>query len=267
LQNKIINNREFLAGSVYNKTNFEFNNMQPSCGMILIFLLVRLQWSKSNTEGRKVNETNKGNSSISGNNRSTVQPTSETLVLTMPTAINPSTIHHAAPTTANAKGNVTKRPGVSSRPNSTALTSTDGTGLSSNVTMLTTDGINNSATNFNRITVSLATFTTTGDFSGVTKSPAATSASGAIPHHSTVTYGTPLAATLPSDNSSIHLTASLPTSIAPTSPTEKQDSPTPNFNPIQQTTELNPNFSNPSTASPNSKDASEGKYLTKGQPV
>ncbi|XP_072722012.1 mucin-15 [Ciconia boyciana] len=233
--------------------------MQPSCGMVFIFLLVRLQWNKSNTEGRKVNETNNGNSSIRDNNQSTVQPISQRFVPPMTTAINPSTISHAAPTTANAKKNVTKRTEMSSWPNSTRLRSTDGTTLSSNVTVVSIGGINNSATNFNRIPMSLATFTTTGDFSGATKSAAATSASTETPSNSTVTYSTPSAAVLPSDNSSINPVALFPTGIALTSSTVKQDSPTPNFNPIQQTTEQNHNFSNPSTASPNSKDANEEK--------
>ncbi|XP_009584216.1 PREDICTED: mucin-15 [Fulmarus glacialis] len=175
----------------------------------------------------------------------------------MTTAINPSTISHAAPTTANAKKKVTKRTETSSRPNSIPPSSTDGTISSSNITMVSKDGINNSATNFNRIPMSLATSTTMGDFSGVTKSAAATSTSTATPSNSTVTYSTPSAAVLPSDNSSTSPAALFPTGITLTSPTVKQDSPTPNFNPIQQTTELNHNFSNPSTASSNSKDANE----------
>ncbi|NXV98321.1 MUC15 protein, partial [Calonectris borealis] len=186
-----------------------------------------------------------------------MQPTSHGFVLPMTTAINPSTISHAAPT-ANAKKNVTKRREMSSWPNSTSPSSTDGTTSSSNVTMVSKDGINNSATNFNRIPMSLATFTT-GDFSGVTKSAATISTSTATPSNSTVTYSTPSAAVLPSDNSSTNPTALFPTGITLTSPTVKQDSPTPNFNPIQQTTELNHNFSNPSTASSNSKDANEEK--------
>uniref|UniRef100_A0A8B9M5L2 Mucin 15, cell surface associated n=1 Tax=Accipiter nisus TaxID=211598 RepID=A0A8B9M5L2_9AVES len=249
---------EFLAGSAYNKTNSEVNTMQPSCGMIFIFLLVRLQWNKSNTEGRKVNETNNGNSTITDNNRSTVQPASQRFVLPTSVAINPPTISHAPPTTANAKENVAKRTEMSSRPNSTPLRSTDGTTLSSNVTRVSKEGINNSATNFNRIPTSFATFTTMGDFYGVTRSAAATSASTATPRNSPVTYSTPSAATLPSDNSSVNPTASSPTSITLTSPTVKRDSPTPEFNPIQQTTELNHNFSN-STPSSNSKDANEDK--------
>ncbi|KAM6205226.1 mucin-15 [Sarcoramphus papa] len=236
--------------------------MQPSCGMIFIFLLVRLQWNKNNTEGRKVNETSNRNSSITDNNQTTVQPASQRFVLPMTTAINPSTVSHAAPTTANAKENVTKRIEMSSRPKSTPLRSTDGTTLSSNVTMVSKDGINNSATTLNRIPTSLATFTTMGDFSGVTKS--ATSTSTATPSNSTVTYSTPLATALPSGNSSINRTALFPTGITLTSPMVKQDSPTPNFNPIQQTTKLNHNFSNPSTASSNSTDANEDKTNKEG---
>ncbi|NXQ94496.1 MUC15 protein, partial [Sagittarius serpentarius] len=188
-----------------------------------------------------------------------VQPTSQRFVLPMTTAINPSTIGHAAPTTANAKENVTKRTETSSRPNGTPLRSTDGTTLSSNVTMVSKDRINNSATNFNGFPTSSATFTTMGDFYGVTKSAAATSASTVTPNNSTVTYSTPLAAALPTENSSINPTVLFPTSISLTSPTVTQDSPTTNFNPIQQTTELSPNSSKPSTASSNSKDANEDK--------
>ncbi|NXH67442.1 MUC15 protein, partial [Hydrobates tethys] len=192
-----------------------------------------------------------------------VQPTSHGFILPMTTAINPSTVSHAAPTTASAKKKVTKRTEISSRTNSTPPSSTDGTTLSSNVSMVSKGGITNSATNFNRTPTSLATFTTMGDFSRVTKSAAATSTSMVTPSNSTVTYSTPSAAALPSDNASINPAALLPTGITLTSPTVKQDSPTPNFNPIQQTTELNHNFSNPSTASSNSKDANE-ENINKG---
>ncbi|NWU63684.1 MUC15 protein, partial [Pterocles burchelli] len=188
-----------------------------------------------------------------------VQPTLQSFVLPMTTAINPSTSSHAAPTTANVKENVTKRTEMSSWPNSTPPRSTGGTALSSNVTMVSTDGINNSATNFNSIPMSSVPFTTMGDFSGVTKSAAATSASTVTPSNSRVTYSIPWAAGLPSDNSSVNPTTLVPTGITLTSPTVKQDSPTPNVNPIQQTTELNHNFSNLSTAMYNSKDANEGK--------
>ncbi|NXN75432.1 MUC15 protein, partial [Himantopus himantopus] len=182
------------------------------------------------------------------------QPPSHRFVL--PT--NASTISRAAPTTASAQETVTERTEMSSWPNSTPPRSADVTTSSSNVTMASKGGIANSATNFSRIPTSLATFTTTGDFSGVTRSAAAASTSTATPSNSTVTYSTPSAAALPSDNASTNPTALFPTSVTLTSPTMK-DSPTPNFNPIQQTTVLNHNFSNPSTASPNSKDANEEK--------
>ncbi|GAB0189769.1 mucin-5AC-like [Grus japonensis] len=107
--------------------------------------------------------------------------------------------------------------------------------------------------------MSLATSTTMGDFSGVTKSAAGTSTSTATPSNSPVTYSTPLAEVLPSDNASVNPTALFPTGITLTSPTVKRDSPTSNVNPIPQTTELNDNFSSSSTASSNSKDANEDK--------
>ncbi|XP_074741236.1 mucin-15 [Strix uralensis] len=231
--------------------------MQPSCGMIFIFLLVRLQWNKSNTEGKTVGEKSNGNSSVTDNNPSTVQPTSQRLAPPMVTAINPSTVSHVASTTAKAKEDIMKTTEMTSWPNSTALKATDGTTSSSNVTMVSKDGINNSTTNFNR--TSLAMFTTMGDFSGVTRSAAATPTSTATPRNTTVTYSTPLSAEQPGDNSSINPTTLFPTGITLTSPTAKQDSPTPNFNPIQQTTEQNHNFSNPSTTSSNSNDSKEDK--------
>ncbi|NXL38600.1 MUC15 protein, partial [Glaucidium brasilianum] len=186
-----------------------------------------------------------------------VQPTSQRFDLSMVTTINPSTVSHVASTTTNAKENVMKTTEMRSWPNSTALRSTDGTTLSSNVTMVSKDGINNSATNFNR--TSLVMFTTMGDFSGVTKSAAATLTSTVTPRNTTVTSSTPLSAEQPRDNSSINPTTLFPTSITLTSPTAKQDSRTPNFNPSQQTTEQNHHFSNPSTTSSNSKDPREGK--------
>ncbi|NXE79174.1 MUC15 protein, partial [Cochlearius cochlearius] len=187
------------------------------------------------------------------------QPTSHRFALPMPTAMNPATVSYAAPTTANAQKNVTKRREMSTRPNSTPPRPTDGTALPSNVAMGSKGGINNSATNFNRIPMSLATFTTMGDFSRVTKSASAAPTSTVTPRNSTVTYSTPLAAVLPGDNSSINPIALFPTGITLTSPTVKQDSPTPNFNPTQQTTEQNHHFSNPSTTSSNSKDATKEK--------
>ncbi|NWX52023.1 MUC15 protein, partial [Steatornis caripensis] len=183
-----------------------------------------------------------------------VQPTSDTFVPPMTTAINPSTVSHAAPTITNVKENVTIRTEMSGRSNSPPPRTADGTTLSSNVMMVSKGGTNNSVTKFNRIPMSLATFATTSDLSGVTKSAVATSTSTATPSNSTVTYSTPSTAVFPSDNSSIN-----PTTITLTSPTVKQDSPTLNFNPIQQTTEQNHKFSNPSTASPNSQDANEEK--------
>lgn len=227
--------------------------------MIFIFLLVRLQWNKSNTEGAKLNGASDRNDSITDNNQSTVQSTSKRLVLTTTTAINPSIISHAAPTMATAEENVTERTEMSREPNSTPLRSTDGTTLSLSATTVSKDGINNSATIFNRIPVTLVTFTTTGDFSRLTKSAAPTSTSTETSSNSTATYSTPSPAVLPSDNSSINPTTLFTTSIALTSPMVKQDSTTKNFSPIQQTTELNHNFSNPSTASPDSKDADEDK--------
>ncbi|NXI66676.1 MUC15 protein, partial [Anseranas semipalmata] len=189
--------------------------MQPSCGIIFIFLL----------------------------------------------AINPSTVSHAAPTTASANENVMKGREMSSQPTSTPLRSTDATTLSSTFTVVSKDGINNSATNFKRNSMSSATFTTPGDFSRATKNAAANSTgipSTVMPSNSTVTKGTHLAAALPSYSSSINSTT-FPTGIALTSPMVKQDSPTPNFNPIQQTTELNYNSTNTSTASFNSEDTNEEK--------
>ncbi|NXK24526.1 MUC15 protein, partial [Arenaria interpres] len=188
-----------------------------------------------------------------------VQPASHRFVLSLTTAINPPTASHTAPTTASTKENATKRTEMISQPKSTPLRSTDGTTLSSNVTMLSKGGINKSATNFSRIPVSLVTFTSVGDFSGVTKSAAAASTSTVTPSNSTFTYHAPSAVALPSDNPSTNPTSLFPTSITQTSTTTKKDSPTPNFNPTQQTTELNHNFSNNSTTSSNSKDANEEK--------
>uniref|UniRef100_A0A8C3K6E1 Mucin 15, cell surface associated n=1 Tax=Calidris pygmaea TaxID=425635 RepID=A0A8C3K6E1_9CHAR len=202
--------------------------MQPSCGVIFIFLLARLQWNKCNTGGTKANEI-----SVTDNNQSTVQPASHRFVLSLTTAINPPTTSHTAPTTASAKENVTKRTDMISQPKSTPLRSTDGTTLSSNVTMLSKGGINKSATNFSRIPVSLATFTSVRDFSGVTESAAAASTSTVTPSNSTFTYNAPSAVALPSDNPSINPTSLFPTSITLTSTTIKKDSPTPNFNTTQ----------------------------------
>ncbi|NWW54992.1 MUC15 protein, partial [Pedionomus torquatus] len=193
-----------------------------------------------------------------------VQPASHRFVLSLTTAINPPTASHAAPTTANAKENITKRAETSSQPKSTPPRSTDDTPLASSVTMVSKGGINNSATNFSGIPVSLATFTSVGDFSGVAESAATASTSTVTPSNSTFTYSTLSATALPSDNSSINSTALLPTSITLTSPMIRKDSPTPNFNPTQQTTVLNHNFSNNSTATSNSKDANEEKTNKEG---
>ncbi|NWR57305.1 MUC15 protein, partial [Bucorvus abyssinicus] len=183
-----------------------------------------------------------------------VQPASQRSGLSVPTATNPPTISRAAPTTANARASVTTRTEMSSQSNSTTPRSTDGATLSSVVTTVSKDGMNDSATNFSRILTSSVTLTTTGDFSRATKSAAPTSASTATAGNFTVTYSTPLAAPHPSDNSSVN-----PTGTSLISPTIKQDSPTQNFNPIQQTTELNRNFSSPSTASSHSEGANENK--------
>ncbi|XP_030906272.1 mucin-15 isoform X2 [Melopsittacus undulatus] len=233
--------------------------MQFSCGKIFIFLLVRLQWNKSNTEGMKVNGTGDRNGSVTDKNWSTVQATSQRLVLTMTTAINSSIVIHSAPATANVKENVAETTEASSQPNSTPPMSTDGTTLPSVATTVSKDEINNSATTFNRITVSLATLTTTGDLSRLSKSTAATSTSTEKSSNSTVTYRTSLAAVLPSDNSSVNATTLFPTSIALTSPIVKEESTTTNSGTILQPTELKHNFSNSSTALPESKDANADK--------
>ncbi|NWU77179.1 MUC15 protein, partial [Onychorhynchus coronatus] len=189
-----------------------------------------------------------------------VKPTSQRSVLHRTTAVNPSVTSDAASTDVNANENVTKRTEMITGANITFLFS-DGTTVSSNVSK---DGTNNSNTNFHRSPTTLATFRTTGDFSGVTKSVAATSTSTVTPSHSTVTSITPGDLELPSNNSSINPTTLFPTSVTVTSPTVKQDSPTPNFNPIHQTTKLNYNSSNPSSAPPNPKDANEDKTNKEG---
>ncbi|NXG52931.1 MUC15 protein, partial [Psilopogon haemacephalus] len=178
-------------------------------------------------------------------------------VLPAVTATEPSTISHVAATTANAKEKVTEGTVMSSWPNSTASRSTDSSTLSSNVMVASKDR-RSSATNFNRIPVALATFTT-GDFSGETKTAAATSSSTVTPSNSTVTYSTPSAALLPSDQASTNPTTLFPTGLALTSPMVTQDSPTPDSNSTQQATELNHDFINLSTTSPHSKDAREDK--------
>ncbi|NWV82083.1 MUC15 protein, partial [Dasyornis broadbenti] len=189
------------------------------------------------------------------------QLTSQRFVLNMTTAVSPSTISHATPAVANVNENVTKRTEMITEAKSTSLSSSDGTTFSPTVSK---NGTNNSATNFHRSLMSLATFRTTNDFSEVTKSAAATSTSTETPSHSTVTYTTPGASVLPSDNPSINPTMLFPISVPLTSPKVKQDSPTTNVNPIQQTTKLNHNSSNSSIASPNPKDASEDKTNKEG---
>ncbi|KAK2527329.1 hypothetical protein Q9966_010419 [Columba livia] len=233
--------------------------------MVFIFLLVRLQWNVSNTEGIDVNEPNDGNSSIRDNDQSTVLPASQSFALPLTTAVNPAATSRAVPLTANDKENVAKRRGMRHQPHSRSLISTDGTTVSSNVTMVPKDGINNSATNFNKIPTSLVTFTTTGDFSAaVTKSAVATSASTGTPSNSTVTHSTPLAAGLPGDNSSINATTLSPTGITLTSPTVTQDSSTLNFNPTHKTTELNHNFNSFSTTSSNPTDPNKDETSKEG---
>ncbi|NXP23962.1 MUC15 protein, partial [Scytalopus superciliaris] len=193
-----------------------------------------------------------------------VKPTSQRFFLSRTTATTPSIISDTAPTAASAKENVTRRTEMTSGANSTSPWFSDGTTFSPNVSK---DGTNNSTTNFHRSPTSLATFRTTGDFSEMTKSAAATSASTVTPGHSTVTHSAPGSLVLPSDNSPINPTMLFPVTVTLTTPTVKQDSPTPNFNPIQQTTKLNYNSSNTSTASPNAKDASEDKTNKKGATV
>eukprot|EP00075_Anas_platyrhynchos_P001046 XP_005014320.1 mucin-15 isoform X2 [Anas platyrhynchos] len=155
-------------------------------------------------------------------------------------AIKPFVFSYAAPT--NATVNVTTETEMSSQTASTPLMSTtEATNLSSAFTMVSNDGINNSATNFQRNSTSSATFTIPGDFSRVTTNSAANSTglpSTVTPSNSTVTKGTHSAAALPGYTSSINPTT-FPTSIALTSPTVKQNSPTTNFNTSQHTTELN----------------------------
>lgn len=137
----------------------------------------------------------------------------------------------------------------------------------SSLQMCPKNAINNSATNIHRSPISLATCRTTGDFSEVTKIAAVTSTSTVTPSHSTVIYTALGVLVLPSDNFSIKHTMLFPISVILTSPMVKQDSPTPNFNSIQQTAKLNHNSSNPATALPNPKDANEDKDLSKVQLV
>ncbi|NXP44449.1 MUC15 protein, partial [Heliornis fulica] len=185
-----------------------------------------------------------------------VQPFSGVFVLPGTTARNPSATSHAAPT-AHANTSGTQRRGRTTPPRSTPPRPTNGTTSSSDVTMLSKDAINTSVTSFSRRPMSLVTLTTTSDSSGATKSAAATSTSTETASNSPPTYSTLLSPSLPSGNTSANPTTLLPTGITLTSPMVKQDSPTSNFNPVQQTTEVN--LSNPSAASPNSKDVNEDK--------
>ncbi|XP_013033215.3 mucin-15 [Anser cygnoides] len=175
-------------------------------------------------------------------------------------AIKPFVFSYAAPT--NASANVTKGREMSSQTTSTPLMpTTEATYLSSTFTIVLKDGINNSATDFNRNSTSSSTFTIPGDFSRVTTNAAANSTglpSTVTPSNSTVTKGTHSAAALPSYTSSINPTT-FPISTALTSPMVKQDSPTTNFNTIQHTTELNYNFTNTSTISSNPEGTNEEK--------
>ncbi|NXW82533.1 MUC15 protein, partial [Alopecoenas beccarii] len=188
-------------------------------------------------------------------------PALQSFALPLTTTINPSAVSHAVPLTAKAKENATRRRRMSHGLHSTSLTPT----VSSNVTTVSKDGINDSTTSFNGIPTSLVTFTTTGDFSAaVTRSAVATSASTGTPNNSMVTHNTPLAAGLPGDNSSINPTTLSPTSISLTSPTVTQDSPTLNSNPTQKTTELNDNFSSSSTTPSNPKDPNKDETNKEG---
>ncbi|XP_067151326.1 mucin-15 [Apteryx mantelli] len=126
--------------------------------------------------------------------------------------------------------------------------------------MVSKDGINNSATNF---ITSSAMPTTSGDFSTVPRSAAA------IPTDmlptvtpSNISFSTRSAATLSRESSSTN-PAALPTGSPPTSSSTKHDSPATDFNPIQQTTEMNQHFTNTSIISSNSKDIS-GEKTNKG---
>ncbi|NWQ62651.1 MUC15 protein, partial [Neopipo cinnamomea] len=190
-----------------------------------------------------------------------VKPTSQRFFPHRTTAVNPSVTSDAAATAANANENVTKRTEMISGANTSSLRVSVGTTLSSSVSK---DGTNNSTINYHRSPTTLATYRTTADFSGMIKSIAATSTSTVTPSDSTVTSITRGDLELPTDNSSVNPTTLFPISVTLTSPTVKKDSPTPNFNPIQQTTKLNYNSSNPSTASPNPKDANEDKTNKEG---
>ncbi|NWH81567.1 MUC15 protein, partial [Piaya cayana] len=195
-----------------------------------------------------------------------VQPTSHRIVPPI-TIVRNSSVSHTAPATVNAKENITKRTEMSSQPKGTPLRSTNATTLSSNITVVSKGTISNSPTNFNNIRMSLATFTPTGNFSGVTRSAVATSAFTVTPSNTTGTHSTASVTVLPRDNSSTNLTTMFPTGITLTSPMGKQDSSTLNFSTTQQTTDKNRNVSNPFPTTSNAKDASEDKTYKGGLAV
>lgn len=227
--------------------------------MILIFLLLRLQWNRINTEAGEVKETSKGNSSITKNHQSPVQLNSQRLVVHMTTTVSPSTTSHAPPAVANIKENVVKRTEIISGAKSRSLRPSDGTTFSSNVSK----NWNNSATNIHRMSCAKLEQQVTFFWSDQKCYSYISFHNGTESFHSHPYH--PWGFSAPSDNSSVKPTTLFPISVIRTSPMVKQDSPTPNFNPIQQTTKLNHNSSNPPTASP--KDANEGKDLTKIQVV
>ncbi|XP_068801427.1 mucin-15 [Struthio camelus] len=231
--------------------------MERSCGMVLFFLLARLQWTTNNIEGTRVNEIKNENSSVTGNNQSIVQVTSRSSAPPMTTAINLSAVRHAAPTTANES--VMKRADINSQTKSTPLRSTDGTALMSNVTMISKDGTNN-----NRIPTTSATSATNSDFSTGLRSAAAIPTympSTTIP--SNISHSTHSAATLSRDSSSTNPAAS-PAGSPQTSFSTKHDSPATDFNPIQQTAEMNHHFTNTSNTSSNPKDTNAEKTMKGG---
>ncbi|NXU49558.1 MUC15 protein, partial [Turnix velox] len=192
-----------------------------------------------------------------------VQPTSHRHILPLTTAISPFSTNHTAPAAASATDNVMERAKMSNQPKSMPLSTTDGTISSSVVTMVSKGGITNSATNFTS-PMTPATFTSMGGFSGVKENAAAGVTSTLLTSNLTVTYSTPSSAVLTSDNPSDSTTALVPTSVTLTSSVTNKDSPTPNLRPTQETTELNYNFSNPSTASSNSEHPNEEKTNRRG---
>ncbi|NXG33866.1 MUC15 protein, partial [Dromaius novaehollandiae] len=189
------------------------------------------------------------------------QVTSYRSALLTTSAINLSILSHAALTTAD--GNVMKRAQRNNQTNNTSLRSTDGTVSFSNVTMVSEDGINNSATSFNRIPTSSATPTTKGDFSTVPRSAAA------IPTDtpptvapSDISHSTHSAATLSGESSATNPAPSPPGGPL-TSSSAKHRTPTTDFGPLRQTTGPNQHFTNTSITSSNSKDTN-GEKTNKG---